>query len=89
MKSTQLTITGEWATPNINEAMQLCVDASSKLGEIMRDCLKQAASASDERTYSRNYMDSGLYLSHSMKPVKLCLGEIDFRPNLIGPIYRI
>ncbi|CAN6879983.1 unnamed protein product [Brassica oleracea] len=46
--STQLTITGEWATPNINEAMQLCVDASSKLGEIMRDCLKQAASASDE-----------------------------------------
>ncbi|CAN6914985.1 unnamed protein product [Brassica oleracea var. botrytis] len=46
--STQLTITGEWATPNINEAMQLCVDACSKLGEIMRDCLKQAASASDE-----------------------------------------
>ncbi|CAN6987850.1 hypothetical protein IGI04_001706 [Brassica rapa subsp. trilocularis] len=45
---TQLTITGEWTTPNINEAMQLCVDACSKLGEIMRDCLKQAASASDE-----------------------------------------
>jgi exosome complex RNA-binding protein Rrp42 (RNase PH superfamily) len=45
---TQLTITGEWTTPNINEAMQLCLDASSKLGEIMRDCLKQSASASDE-----------------------------------------
>ncbi|KAF8051274.1 hypothetical protein N665_1756s0013, partial [Sinapis alba] len=45
---TQLTITGEWTTPNINEAMQLCVDACSKLGEIMRDCLKQAATAADE-----------------------------------------
>uniref|UniRef100_M4DRA3 Uncharacterized protein n=1 Tax=Brassica campestris TaxID=3711 RepID=M4DRA3_BRACM len=44
----ELTITGEWATPNINEAMQLCVDACSKLGEIMRDRLKQAASATDE-----------------------------------------
>ncbi|CAA7025255.1 unnamed protein product [Microthlaspi erraticum] len=47
---TQLTITGEWTTPNINEAMQLCLDACSKLGEIMRDCLKQAASASEELT---------------------------------------
>ncbi|KAG7541271.1 Ribosomal protein S5 domain 2-type fold [Arabidopsis thaliana x Arabidopsis arenosa] len=45
---TQLTVTGEWTTPNINEAMQLCLDACSKLGEIMRDCLKQAASASEE-----------------------------------------
>ncbi|XP_010557342.1 PREDICTED: exosome complex component RRP41-like [Tarenaya hassleriana] len=45
---TQLTITGEWATPKINEAMQLCLDACSKLGEIMRDCLKHAASASLE-----------------------------------------
>ncbi|CAG7884508.1 unnamed protein product, partial [Brassica rapa] len=44
----KLTITGEWATPNINEAKQLCVDACSKLGEIMRDRLKQAASATDE-----------------------------------------
>jgi len=32
----------------ILQAMQLCLDASSKLGEIMRDCLKQSASASDE-----------------------------------------
>ncbi|GAV75871.1 RNase_PH domain-containing protein/RNase_PH_C domain-containing protein [Cephalotus follicularis] len=45
---TQLTITGEWSTPNINEAMQLCLDACSKLGNIMRSCLKETASASQE-----------------------------------------
>ncbi|POO01217.1 Guanosine pentaphosphate synthetase I/polyribonucleotide nucleotidyltransferase [Trema orientale] len=45
---TQLTITGEWSTPKINEGMQLCLDACSKLANIMRSCLKEAASASDE-----------------------------------------
>ncbi|XP_078440437.1 3'-5'-exoribonuclease family protein [Wolffia australiana] len=39
---TQLTLTGEWSTPRIHEATELCLDASSKLGEIMRSCLKQA-----------------------------------------------
>lgn len=43
---TQLTITGEWSTPKINEGMQLCLDACGKLGEIMRACLKDSASAS-------------------------------------------
>ncbi|XP_043701061.1 exosome complex component RRP41-like isoform X2 [Telopea speciosissima] len=32
---TQLTLTGEWSTPKIHEAVELCLDASSKLGEIM------------------------------------------------------
>ncbi|XP_074559398.1 exosome complex component RRP41-like [Curcuma longa] len=41
---TQLTLTGEWTTPKINEAMELCLDACSKLAEIMRSCLKEAAS---------------------------------------------
>ncbi|CAN1837320.1 Exosome complex component RRP41-like, partial [Linum perenne] len=40
---TQLTITGEWSSSNLNEAMQLCLDACSKLAKIMRSCLKDAA----------------------------------------------
>ncbi|KAM7496774.1 hypothetical protein LguiA_021188 [Lonicera macranthoides] len=43
---TQLTVSGEWSTPKIHEAMELCLDACSKLGKIMRSCLKEAASAS-------------------------------------------
>ncbi|KAJ6670417.1 EXOSOME COMPLEX COMPONENT [Salix viminalis] len=43
---TQLTITGEWSTAKLNEAMQLCLDACSKLDKIMRACLEEAASAS-------------------------------------------
>ncbi|KAA8544073.1 hypothetical protein F0562_021750 [Nyssa sinensis] len=42
---TQLTVTGEWSTPKIHEAMELCLDACSKLGKILRSCLKEAASA--------------------------------------------
>ncbi|XP_047317466.1 exosome complex component RRP41-like [Impatiens glandulifera] len=42
---TQLTITGEWSTPKINEAMELCIDACSKLGNVMRSCLKQEAAS--------------------------------------------
>ncbi|KAI5592887.1 hypothetical protein BDE02_04G181900 [Populus trichocarpa] len=45
---TQLTITGEWSTANLNEAMQLCLDACSKLAKILRSCLKEAASASKD-----------------------------------------
>ncbi|PSR89954.1 Exosome complex component RRP41-like [Actinidia chinensis var. chinensis] len=45
---TQLTVTGEWSTPKIHEAMELCLDACSKLGNIMRSCLKETASASQE-----------------------------------------
>ncbi|KAM4068207.1 hypothetical protein ACB094_08G082400 [Castanea mollissima] len=45
---TQLTVTGEWSTPKINEGMQLCLDACSKLAKIMRSCLKEAASTSQE-----------------------------------------
>ncbi|XP_019175548.1 PREDICTED: exosome complex component RRP41-like [Ipomoea nil] len=45
---TQLTITGEWSTPKINEAMELCIDACSKLGSNMRACLKSAVSDSKE-----------------------------------------
>ncbi|KAK9127466.1 hypothetical protein Syun_016263 [Stephania yunnanensis] len=44
---TQLTLTGEWSTPRIHEAMQLCMDACCKLGEIMRSCLKDAAASSE------------------------------------------
>ncbi|KAK9279349.1 hypothetical protein L1049_013028 [Liquidambar formosana] len=45
---TQLSVTGDWSTPKIHEAMQLCLDACSKLGEIMRSCLKNAASDSQD-----------------------------------------
>ncbi|KAF8397706.1 hypothetical protein HHK36_016628 [Tetracentron sinense] len=45
---TQLTLTGDWSTPKIHEAMELCLDACSKLGNIMRSCLKEAASAQQE-----------------------------------------
>ncbi|KAK4741879.1 hypothetical protein SAY87_025467 [Trapa incisa] len=45
---TQLTVTGEWSTDKINEAMNICLDACGKLGEIMRTCLKEAASVSSE-----------------------------------------
>ncbi|RYR70400.1 hypothetical protein Ahy_A03g016893 isoform B [Arachis hypogaea] len=33
---TQLTFTGEWSTPKIDEGMQLCLDACAKLAKIMR-----------------------------------------------------
>lgn len=45
---TQLTITGEWSTPKINEGMQICLDACAKLATIMRECLKGPDSALEE-----------------------------------------
>ncbi|GMH11977.1 hypothetical protein Nepgr_013818 [Nepenthes gracilis] len=45
---TQMTITGEWSTQKIHEAMELCLDACSKLRTIMSSCLKEAAFASNE-----------------------------------------
>ncbi|CAI0429049.1 unnamed protein product [Linum tenue] len=47
-KVTQLTITGEWSSANLNEAMELCLDACSKLAKIMRSCLKDAASLASQ-----------------------------------------
>uniref|UniRef100_A0A0C9S3K0 TSA: Wollemia nobilis Ref_Wollemi_Transcript_28818_1014 transcribed RNA sequence n=1 Tax=Wollemia nobilis TaxID=56998 RepID=A0A0C9S3K0_9CONI len=40
---TQLTITGEWSSTKVSEALELCLDACSKLADIMRACLKEAA----------------------------------------------
>ncbi|KAF3634244.1 putative receptor-like serine/threonine-protein kinase NCRK-like [Capsicum annuum] len=37
---TQLIVDGEWSTPKIHDAMELCLGACSKLGEVMRSCLK-------------------------------------------------
>ncbi|KAJ7981014.1 Exosome complex component RRP41-like [Quillaja saponaria] len=45
---TQLTVTGEWSTAKINEGMQLCLDASAKLVKIMRSCLKEVVTASQD-----------------------------------------
>ncbi|XP_054811753.1 exosome complex component RRP41-like isoform X2 [Prosopis cineraria] len=45
---TQLTVTGDWSTPKINEGMQLCLDACAKLARLMRSCLKEAAQGSQE-----------------------------------------
>ncbi|PRQ33521.1 exosome complex component RRP41-like [Rosa rugosa] len=45
---TQLTITGEWSTPKLNEGMQICLDACAKLATIMRECLKGPDSALEE-----------------------------------------
>nr|AFK35435.1 unknown [Lotus japonicus] len=44
---TQLTVTGEWSTPKINEGMQLCLDACAKLAKVMRSCLKEASDSQD------------------------------------------
>jgi len=41
---TQLIITGEWSSTRVSEALELCLDACSKLAAIMRACLKEAAS---------------------------------------------
>ncbi|KAJ4764707.1 Exosome complex component Rrp41 [Rhynchospora pubera] len=43
---TQLTLTGEWSLPKIDEAMGLCMDACVKLTGIMRTCLKESANLS-------------------------------------------
>ncbi|OAY62783.1 exosome complex component RRP41-like [Ananas comosus] len=43
---TQLTLTGQWSTAKTNEAMELCMDACSKLASIMRSCLKKSANLS-------------------------------------------
>ncbi|XP_031480398.1 exosome complex component RRP41-like [Nymphaea colorata] len=45
---TQLTITGEWSTAKVAEAMELCIDACLKLGNVMRECLKAAATSVSE-----------------------------------------
>ncbi|KAM3376130.1 hypothetical protein P3S68_014844 [Capsicum galapagoense] len=37
---TQLIVDGEWSTPKIHDVMELCLGACSKLGEVMRSCLK-------------------------------------------------
>ncbi|RVW97283.1 Exosome complex component RRP41-like [Vitis vinifera] len=42
---TQLTVNGEWSTPRVHEAMQICLEACSKLAKIIRSCLKETASA--------------------------------------------
>ncbi|KAK7341853.1 hypothetical protein VNO80_24793 [Phaseolus coccineus] len=39
---TQLTVTGEWSSPKINEGMQLCLDACAKLAKIMRSCFEKS-----------------------------------------------
>ncbi|KAL5716970.1 Exosome complex component RRP41-like [Ranunculus cassubicifolius] len=44
---TQLTLTGDWSTPKIHEAMELCLSACSKLGEITRSCLRDTAIPQD------------------------------------------
>lgn len=42
---TQLTVTGEWSTAKVNEAMELCLEACSKFAILMRSCLKGSAIA--------------------------------------------
>lgn len=38
---TQLSLTGDWSMGKLNEAMELCLDACVKLGDVMRSCLKE------------------------------------------------
>ncbi|KAJ7534311.1 hypothetical protein O6H91_13G089100 [Diphasiastrum complanatum] len=40
---TQLTVTGQWSSTRLSEALEVCLDACVKLGEVMRTCLKEAA----------------------------------------------
>ncbi|KAF8679197.1 hypothetical protein HU200_045966 [Digitaria exilis] len=45
---TQLTLTGEWSDSRITNAVELCMDACSKLGEILRDRLKDPDTLTSE-----------------------------------------
>ncbi|KAI9077074.1 hypothetical protein K1719_040896 [Acacia pycnantha] len=45
---TQLSVTGDWSTLTLDEGMQLCLDACAELAKIMRSCLRDVASASQE-----------------------------------------
>jgi len=45
---TQLTLTGEWSDGKITNAVELCMDACSKLGDILRDRLKDTATLKSE-----------------------------------------
>uniref|UniRef100_A0A8R7PC17 Uncharacterized protein n=1 Tax=Triticum urartu TaxID=4572 RepID=A0A8R7PC17_TRIUA len=45
---TQLTLTGEWTDGKITNAVELCMDACSKLCEILRERLKDPASLASE-----------------------------------------
>uniref|UniRef100_A0ACD5WPW2 Uncharacterized protein n=1 Tax=Avena sativa TaxID=4498 RepID=A0ACD5WPW2_AVESA len=45
---TQLTLTGEWSDGKITNAVELCMDACSKLCEILRGCLKDTAVSENE-----------------------------------------
>uniref|UniRef100_A0A0E0QDM2 Uncharacterized protein n=2 Tax=Oryza TaxID=4527 RepID=A0A0E0QDM2_ORYRU len=44
---TQLTLTGEWSDGKITNAVELCMDACSKLCDILRERLKDAASLAE------------------------------------------
>ncbi|KAG8046350.1 hypothetical protein GUJ93_ZPchr0008g12569 [Zizania palustris] len=45
---TQLTLTGEWSDGKITNAVELCMDACSKLCDILRECLKDPSSLASE-----------------------------------------
>jgi len=45
---TQLTLAGEWSDGKITNAVELCMDACSKLGDILRDRLKDTATLTSE-----------------------------------------
>uniref|UniRef100_A0A0A8XSQ6 Uncharacterized protein n=1 Tax=Arundo donax TaxID=35708 RepID=A0A0A8XSQ6_ARUDO len=45
---TQLTLTGEWSDGKITNAVELCMDACSKLCDILRDRLKDTATLTSE-----------------------------------------
>jgi len=45
---TQLTLTGEWSDGRITNAVELCMDACIKLGDILRDRLKDTATLTCE-----------------------------------------
>ncbi|CAM6098599.1 unnamed protein product [Calypogeia fissa] len=40
---TQVAFTGEWSSTSANEALEICMDACKKLGDVMRACLKEDA----------------------------------------------
>lgn len=44
---TQLTLTGEWSDGKITNAVELCMDACSKLCDILRERLKDASSLAE------------------------------------------
>uniref|UniRef100_A0A0E0D9H3 Uncharacterized protein n=1 Tax=Oryza meridionalis TaxID=40149 RepID=A0A0E0D9H3_9ORYZ len=58
---TQLTLTGEWSDGKITNAVELCMDACSKLCDILRERLKDASSLAESSKFQASLFSSLLF----------------------------